>query len=149
MLMKTATIRTELPWGRLLLRVAPVVLVAMAMPACEDLPSAPNVPPTAEFVYSPISPIIAGSTAVTFNASGSRDSDGSISSYTFDFGDGTPPVTGPSATVTHVYPNKPARCVEFVYAALLTVADDKGDTGTASQQVTVIELPNPQSSECQ
>ena len=46
------------------------------------------------------------------------------------------------------HPNTPATCVEAVYAVLLTVVDDKGDAGTASQQVRVTELPAPTSTQC-
>jgi PKD repeat protein len=135
-------------WKTWLARVAPLALLTLVTPACEDLPAAPNVPPMAEFVYSPVSPIIAGGTGVTFNASGSRDSDGSITSYAFDFGDGTAPVSGSSSTVNHVFRDTAARCIEVVYTVLLTVTDDQGDTGTASQQVTVIELPQAGSEAC-
>ena len=116
---------------------------------CEKLPEIPNVPPTAAFVFSPVSPIIAGGTLVTFNASGSRDPDGRIESYTWDFGDGTPEVSGAGPTVTHVFPDTPATCQETVYTVLLSVRDEGGDTGTASQPVRVVELPLPASLECQ
>ena len=35
-----------------------------------------------------------------------------------------------------------------LYSVLLTVIDDKGEKGTASQQVRVIEAPAPGSSAC-
>jgi hypothetical protein len=117
--------------------------------ACESLPELPNVPPTATSIYSPVSPIVAGSSGVTFNAAGSRDPDGSITRYTWDFGDGTPAVSGDSPVVTHVYPDTPATCQEMIYTALLTVSDDKGDVGTASAQVHVVETPAPGSRACQ
>lgn len=117
--------------------------------ACEDLPELPNVPPTATFIYSPISPIVAGSTVVTFNAAGSRDSDGTIVRYTWDFGDGTPPISGDRSVVSHVYPDTPATCQETVYTTLLTVTDDKGDVASASAEVRVLELPLLASRECQ
>jgi PKD repeat protein len=128
-----------------------VLLLVVVAPACEDLPAAPptpNILPVASFIYNPVSPIAAGETPVTFNASGSRDSDGSIASYAWTWGDGTPDQSTPSPTIAHVFPNTPSRCVEVVYAVLLTVVDDKGDTATASQQVRVIELPAPGSAEC-
>ena len=117
--------------------------------SCEKLPEVPNLPPTATFVYSPISPIVAGQSVVTFNAAGSRDADGTVARYTWDFGDGTAQVSGAGAVATHVYPDTAATCQEIVYTALLTVVDDKGDPGIASAQVHVIELPTPGSRACQ
>jgi len=132
--------------GLILLIALAVVFVAG--PACEDLPPVPNVPPVATFVYSPVSPIIAGQSAVVFNASGSSDSDGTITSYTWNFGDGTPEETRNTPTTTHVFPDTPAICLEIVYTTLLTVTDDKGGKTAASQTVRVTELPAPGSSLC-
>jgi hypothetical protein len=108
----------------------------------------PNVPPTASFVFSPVSPINAGETVVTFNASGSRDADGRVASYRWNFGDGTPEQGGEGSVITHVFPDTPARCVEIVYTVLLTVVDETGDHGTASQVARVTELPVPGTTEC-
>ena len=126
----------------------PLVLLA---PACEDLPPAPeipNVPPVASFIFNPVSPINAGETSVAFNAAGSRDSDGTIAAYNWTWGDGTPDQSTTNPTIFHVFPDTGARCVEITYAVLLTVVDDKADTGTASQRVTVTELPAPTSAAC-
>lgn len=116
--------------------------------ACEKLPEAPNVPPVAQFILSPVSPINAGQTTVTFNAAGSRDSDGTLSRYTWNFGDGTGEVSGPDAVITHLFPDTPATCLEIVYTVLLTVADDQGATNSASREAKVVELPTPASFEC-
>ena len=126
-----------------LLFLSPLLLVS-----CEDLPAAPNVPPTATFIFNPVSPIIAGDTAVGFNAVGSRDSDGSIASYVWSWGDGTPEQSTTSSTITHVFADTPTRCVDVTYAVLLTVVDDKGDSGSASQQVRVTEVPTAGSAAC-
>jgi hypothetical protein len=40
---------------------------------------------------------------------------------------------------THVFPNRAETCVQVVYAVLLTVVDDRGDRGSASQNVAVTE----------
>lgn len=117
-------------------------------PACEDLPAAPNIPPTASFIFNPVSPINAGETPVSFNAIGSRDSDGSIASYNWTWGDGTPVQSTTGSTIVHVFADTPARCIEITYAVLLTVVDDKGDSASASQQVTVTELPVESSTGC-
>jgi len=121
-------------------------LPALLAAGCEQLP---NLPPTASFIYSPISPIYAGETAVVFNASGSRDSDGQVVSYVWDFGDGTAQLTANGPTVTHVFPDTDKRCLEITYTALLTVLDDAGEGATASQTVKVVELPELRSRECQ
>jgi PKD repeat protein len=115
---------------------------------CEKLPAIPNLPPTASFIYTPVSPVNAGETVVTFNASASRDPDGQIVSYIWNFGDGSAEQTQTGPTTTHVFPDTPATCLEITYAVLLTVVDDKGDRGSASQTVKVTELPAPTSEEC-
>jgi PKD repeat protein len=122
----------------------------LALPACENLPEPPNIPPTASFFFTPVSPITAGQTTVNFNAEGSRDSDGSIASYTWDWGDGTPELSGTTPTATHVFPDQPGlRCITATYTVQLTVTDNKGATTSTSEQVTVIEPPPPGSPQCQ
>jgi PKD repeat protein len=121
------------------------VVLGLALGACESLP---NVPPTAGFVLSPVSPIYAGETAVVFNASPSRDSDGRIASYAWNFGDGTAEVTTSDAVVTHVFPDTPARCVDVTYTVLLTVRDDGGEQSSVDHAATVTERPAPGTPEC-
>jgi PKD repeat protein len=131
-----------------LLLLFPLALLAVS---CEDLPpppATPNIPPVASFIFNPVSPVTAGATPVSFNASGSRDSDGTIANYNWAWGDGTPDQSTTSPTIVHVFPDTPSRCVEAVYAVLLTVVDDQGGLGTASLQVRVIELPEPSSAAC-
>ncbi len=87
-----------------------------------------NNNPIASFTASPSSgnaPL-----TVTFNASASSDSDGSIVSYSWNFGDAT---TGSGVTVSHTY------TVGATYTVVLTVADDDGVTGTASIPVIVTD----------
>jgi PKD repeat protein/RNA polymerase subunit RPABC4/transcription elongation factor Spt4 len=86
----------------------------------------PNTPPTAGFTATPISgpePL-----NVTFDASGSKDIDGTILSYGWDFGDGQ---TGAGKNVVHNY------TVNGTYAAVLTVTDNLGATNTYSSQIIV------------
>jgi PKD repeat protein len=80
----------------------------------------PNTPPTAAFTAD------CTHLACGFNGTGSADSDGSITSYAWDFGDGS---TGTGATPQHTY------AAAGTYTVKLTVTDDRGGTGTASQQV--------------
>jgi PKD repeat protein len=125
------------------------VVAALAVVRCEQLPDIPNVPPVATFVYSPVSPINSGQTVVTFIASGSSDEDGQIASYTWNFGDGTPEQTRNTPTITHVFPDTAATCLEIVYTVLLTVTDDEGARASASQTARVTELPPPTSIDCE
>jgi len=85
-----------------------------------------NSAPTASFDYSPNVPET-GET-VTFDASGSSDSDGTIQSYSWDFGDGS---TGTGEVVDHVYSDG------GTYTVTLTVTDDDGDTDSVSTDVNV------------
>jgi large repetitive protein len=120
-------------------------VACFGLTSCEELP---NIPPVASFIFSPVSPIVAGQSAVTFNATGSDDADGTVRSYTWDFGDGSGTQTADGPRTTHVFPDTPALCVEAVYTVLLTVEDDGGARASASQQVRVVELPAPGSVAC-
>lgn len=122
------------------------LLLACTLPGCEKLP---NLPPLASFVVSPVFPITAGQTLVVFNAAASRDEDGEIRSYVWDFGDGTGEVNVADPTISHFFPDTPARCLTVAYTVQLRVVDDAGDAGFANQVVEVIESPPPDSAECQ
>lgn len=69
---------------------------------------------------------------VTFDGSASYDPDGSITSYDWNFGDGT---TGSGITTTHAY------SVAGTYTVSLTVTDNGGLTATDTAIVTVTEQP--------
>jgi PKD repeat protein len=87
-----------------------------------------NASPVAFFVFSPTKPKVA--TTVYFNASSSTDSDGSIVSYEWIFGDGG---KGAGAQVEHAF------LATGTFQVTLIVRDDKGAQGTQSQTVTVDE----------
>ncbi|HEX3784023.1 MAG TPA: PKD domain-containing protein [Pseudonocardiaceae bacterium] len=70
--------------------------------------------------------------SATADASQSTD-DWAITNYSFDFGDGTAPVSGTDPSENHAYP-KPG-----TYTVGLTMTDSTGATRTASQQITVGE----------
>jgi PKD repeat protein len=89
-----------------------------------------NLPPTADFIYSPTFPYVGQ--AVTFDASGSSDPDGTIVSYEWDFGDGS---TGADVFTTHTYESA------GTFTVTLTVTDDLGATDILQQEITVDPLP--------
>ncbi len=83
--------------------------------------------PTASFTASRANVDI-----VSFNASGSKAAPGrSIVEYSFDFGDGTPIVAGPSPTVQYLYGTAKT------YTVVLRVTDDTGRVGVSTQSVSV------------
>lgn len=89
-----------------------------------------NKAPTARFAYTPHAgeyPL-----EVVFDGSASSDPDGSIASYSWDFGDGS---SGKGRTIRHTYMS--AREFE----ARLTVADNKGKEDTQIHPVEVVK-PN-------
>jgi PKD repeat protein len=69
--------------------------------------------------------------AFTANGSGSSDLDGSIASYRWKWGDGTPDTVGPNATASHTYGSAGN------YSIVLTVTDDEGAVATSTASVTV------------
>jgi PKD repeat protein len=74
--------------------------------------------------------------AITFDASGSSDTEGGALSYVWDFdGDGTADLTTASTSATHVYPDDGA------FTATLTVTDDSSVTSSASASVSIANDP--------
>ncbi len=81
-----------------------------------------NVAPVAAFTSTE------ADLTASFDASGTTDSDGTISSYAWNFGDGT---TGTGRTPTRAY------ATADTYTVILTVTDNNGATDTVSHSVTV------------
>ena len=94
--------------------------------------SGPNFAPYARYYYD-VSEVVPGTIKVTFNASDSYDLDGTIQSYSWDFGD-TNADTG--MEVTHTYSGN-----GDAYSVTVTVTDDKNVTDQQVQTVDV-EVPN-------
>jgi len=86
--------------------------------------------PFASFTWTPAAPL-PGDT-VTFNASASYDPDGgTITAYTWDFGDGTPAGTG--MVVNHTYTDYRST----PYLVNLTVTDDEADTWFRTEELLI------------
>ncbi len=81
-----------------------------------------NLPPVARFTLTP------EGLGITVDGASSSDSDGSVVSYAWSFGDGAT-ATGVTAARTFA--------VAGTYAVTLTVTDDDGATGSRAQSVTV------------
>jgi PKD repeat protein len=84
---------------------------------------AANLPPVASFTSSAVN------LAASFDGSASADPDGTIASYSWDFGDGSAPGSGP--TPSHLYG------AAGTYTVVLTVTDNQGGTGSSTTAVTV------------
>jgi uncharacterized protein YycO len=84
-------------------------------------------PLVASFAYSPQNPMVGGN--IIFDASASYDSDGTIVSYDWDFGDGTPVETVSVPKTSHVF------TIADVYNVNLTVRDSYGLTASNSKEL--------------
>jgi PKD repeat protein/ribosomal protein L40E len=91
-----------------------------------------NVLPVASFTLSPSTQET--NNPVAFNAAGSSDSDGSIASYAWDFGDGN---TGSGVTASNSY------STAGTYTVKLTVTDDEGAKATTTKTITITSTPPP------
>jgi outer membrane protein OmpA-like peptidoglycan-associated protein len=111
--------------------------IRLAQSIIADL-SAPPPPPAAPANRQPVCRLTAPAQAqvgeaVTLDASGSSDPDNDPLSYTWDFGDGTPPSKTTFARTTHSYTRVGN------YTARITVDDGKGGICSATAPITVIQ----------
>jgi len=92
-----------------------------------------NKPPVASFTYTPEKPVV--NQTIEFDASSSYDSDGTITTYEWDFGDGDKATGG---IVTHSYSS------EGEYTVTLTVTDNSSLTNSTTRKIKVIKegIPN-------
>ena len=100
--------------------------------ACPPPPAPPvsNRPPVCRLIVPAEGQ---AGTPVTLDASGSSDPDGDPLSYTWDFGDGTPPAKTTIARITHNY----ARVGGYVVK--VTVDDGRGGSCTGSAQLPIVQ----------
>ena len=96
----------------------------------KTIPVRINTPPYANFSYEPVNPKV--SETVTFTST-SIDADGTITTWLWDFGDGT---TTSEQTPSHKY------AAAGTYAVVLTVTDDEGAIGQKTKDVTVTAVSN-------
>jgi PKD repeat protein len=104
-----------------------VLGVVVLVTGCFQAQKTPQ-PPQAQFSFSPITPKVGDE--VVFDASASKDPDGQIVEYLWDFGDGSPAESGP--TVIHAY-ESPGQ-----YTVKLTVTDDQGLSNSTEKALTVL-----------
>src|SRR5438093_1959537 len=86
-----------------------------------------NQSPIPAFTFTPTNP--STGQAVTFDATASRDPDGTITNYAWNFGDGQ---TGTGITTTHGYNSA------GIYNVALNVIDNGGATGSVTHTITVV-----------
>ncbi len=99
--------------------------------ADEAVPPAPNTPPVANAggSYTGTEDV-----SITFDGSGSYDSDGDPLTYAWDFGDGS---TGTSVKPTYTY------TAGGLYAVTLVVNDGKEDSEPSTTTATITEVNDP------
>ena len=90
-------------------------------------PDAPIEPPAASFTHSE------NELTVDLDGTGSTDTDGAVTSYAWDFGDGT---TGSGSITEHTY------LTGGTFDFALTVTDNRGGTDTETQQINVTAPAN-------
>ena len=113
------------------LTIVLLLILAIFLAGCTGggLPTTPttsNQLPTASFTANPTSGV--APLAVSFNASNSSDSDGTIISYAWDFKDGS---AGNGQTINHTFSSIGS------YSVKLTVTDNKGASGSTTETITV------------
>ncbi len=111
-----------------LLGLTIIGLLVLAAGGCLEF----NKAPVAAFTRSPASGV--APLAVFFDAAETADSDGTITSYAWDFGDGA---VSAGATATHTF------TTAGTYSVTLTVVDDRGKSSETMRMVDVAASDAP------
>ncbi len=96
-------------------------------------------PPVAVFTFAPTRPVQGD--VVNFNASASKDPDGTIVSYFWRWGDDTAPITTTDPVITHVFSDRNNNAIYGTFTVTLTVTDSEGLSNRVTAQVAVTRLP--------
>jgi PKD repeat protein len=96
-----------------------------------------TVGPTASFAFNPPSPI-SGGTTVSFDGAASTPANGApITTYTWNWGDGTPNTSSSSPTATHTFLGPVAPATSVTRNVTLTVTDNRGAQSFTTKQIVV------------
>lgn len=106
------------------------ITVTAPAPAPAPAPAA-NTPPVAVITATPIQ---AGTSRIRFDAATSSDTDGTIATYAWNFGDGD---TASGQQFDHEY------LTAGNYTVVLTVTDNKGASSQDQMILTVVDPPKP------
>jgi len=87
-------------------------------------------PEITDITWLPTKPGAGEETEFTITAA-CYDADNKCNSYTWDFGDGTPPVTTTAPTTTHIFPAKKS------YTITVNATDADGYTCSASKPIDI------------
>ncbi|MDQ3735763.1 MAG: PKD domain-containing protein [Actinomycetota bacterium] len=99
------------------------------------LPGTANSPPTAGFTHT------TNALTASFDATGSTDTDGTINSYAWTFGDGSTASGATASRTSRTY------ATPGTYSVQLTVTDNDGATGFITKSVTVAAAGGPLASD--
>jgi endonuclease YncB( thermonuclease family) len=94
--------------------------------ACPAVPLPANIAPTASFSFTPTGP--EPGDEITFDASQSLDTDGVLTNFGWNFGDGN---SGTGMSATHTYDSN------GIFAVTLSVTDDRGSVDTTARNIAV------------
>ena len=118
--------------------IATASLVFFILNVVPSFETASGAHPLAAFTYNPCVACAAPGDVVFFNANTSRAGNGTIVSYTWDFGDGSPIVKTNTPYQTHDF----LQALPGKWQVTLTVQDNEGMTDTISQLVLFNVAPD-------